>query len=101
MGWPKKNEDFRLYYEAGAKTYLLVSMGEKCPDGSREAIGELLIDNDPEKPKPCTTAVSDMHLYKKCKRVQWDEMPQVWQDALGEYITGAPKTCRGLWRIKK
>jgi hypothetical protein len=101
MGWPKKNEDFRLYYEAGSKTYLLVSMGETCPDGCREAIGELLIDNDPEKPNLCSTSVSSMHIYKKCKRVQWDEMPQVWQDKLGEYINGDPKTCRGLWRIKK
>jgi len=69
MGWPKKNEEYRLYYEAGKKTYLLVSTKRICLDGSHEAVGELFIDNDPEDPSVCSTSVSPMHIYRKCKRV--------------------------------
>lgn len=101
MGWPRKNEECKLYYESGTKTYLLCFIEHETSVFNLEAVGESLIDNDPEKPNLCETQVSPMHIYQKCKRVQWDEMPQIWQEKLGEYINGDPKDCRGLWRIKE
>lgn len=53
MGWPKKNEEMRLYLEKKTKSYLLVFLGDeyRCPDGSQESVGELMIHNDPNSPK--------------------------------------------------
>jgi len=100
MSWPKKNEEYRLYLERGKKSYLLMDVDNVTPSGNHEAIGEVLIENDPNKPTLCGTQVCPTHIYRKCKRVQWDEMPEVWQKALGEYLED-PKEYRGLWRIKK
>lgn len=98
MGWPRKNEECRLYKERKG-AYLLVFLGDKCPDGSYEAVGEVLIDNDPNVPRLASTSVSTWHLYSKCKRVQWSDIPEQWQKALKEWLVGNPKDIRGLWKI--
>jgi hypothetical protein len=108
MGFPKKNDEMRLYLERKDKTYLLVLQGEefRTPDGCQEAIGELMMHPDPENPKLCSCSVSPMHLYKKCKRVSWSEMPEVWQDAFRTHYLDQepaidPKDVRGLWRVEE
>lgn len=100
MGWPRKEERLRLYFERKAKTYLLIDVDSKKerPDCNYDAIGELMIDNDPEKPCLCTTAASDDHLYRHCRRVAWNEMPEIWQKAFANYLTDPPEKYRGLWR---
>lgn len=95
MGWPKKDEGFRLYLERKAKSYLLVEIP------TYDSVGEMLIDNDPERPCLGSCNPDHSHLYKKCKRVSWDEMPEVWQKALAQWITGEPEDYRGLWRMGK
>ena len=93
MGWAKKNEGLRLYYERKAKTYLLVD-----PE-SMDGIGEVMIHNDPERPMLATTGVSHAHLYRKCRRASWDDMPPVWKTAMLYWLDKNPKEYRGLWRI--
>jgi hypothetical protein len=111
MGWPKKDEGFRLYFERGAKTYLLVEISTP-EDLKRErengyfrtyfdGVGEILIHNNPDRPNLAPTQVSNMHIYKKCKRVEWSDMPEVWQQALAEWINGKPEDFRGLWKVRK
>jgi hypothetical protein len=109
MGWPKKNEGFRLYFERKAKTYLLIEIPDpEVLEQERkqgyyrrgyEGVGEIMVHNDPESPKLASCNPSDMHLYRKCRRVQWSDMPQVWQDALASWINGDPKDFRGLWKV--
>jgi len=111
MGWPKKNEVFRLYFERKAKTYLLVELipeeerTELFRSGHRgeflSAAGELMTHNDPERPVLCSCNPSSEYIYKKCKRVQWSDMPEVWQDALRMWIPGKPEDFRGLWKTER
>jgi hypothetical protein len=93
MGWPRKNERLRLYFERKAKTYLLYD-----PE-TGEGVGEIMMYNDPEKPSLASTSISTVYLYKKCCRVQWSDMPMVWQDALAKWLTDKPKDYRGFWKI--
>lgn len=108
MGWPKKNETFRLYYERKNKTYLMVSINERHEGTSYlscarvscyEAVGELMQEPDPKAPWPCTTSVSPMHLYMKCRRVSWNELPKIWKDSFNSYLELPPQMVRGFWRI--
>lgn len=109
MGWPKKNEGFRLYFERKGKTYLLVEIStqeeleeERAGGFYRDGysgVGEVMVDNDLESPKLASTGVSTMFLRRKCRRVQWSDMPEVWQDALNKWINGEPKDFRGLWKV--
>ena len=102
MGWPKKNEGFRLYFERKAKSYLLVDPDAVISGSNNcECIGEVLIQNDPERPCTASSSVSPMYLYKKCRRASWSEMPEIWQRALAEWMTGKPEDHRGLWRMKE
>lgn len=104
MGWPKKNEVARLYYERAAKTYLMVFQGEEYrnPKGEQEAVGELLIHNDPENPKLCSCSVSPVYLYKKCKRVSFSDMPYIWQKEMLKWIdVDNLKEIRGIWRMNE
>ena len=108
MGWPKKNEGFRVYLERKAKSYLLVCI--PTPEEERErrlaylggtydGVGEVMCDNNPERPCVASCNVAPMHLYKKCRRVQWSDLPKVWQDALAEWMNGSPEDYRGLWKV--
>lgn len=101
MGWPKKNEGLRLYFERKGKSYLLVDPSRLNGSNSYDAIGELLINNDPENPKLCTTSVSPAYIHSACKRSSWSEMPIVWQQAFLNYLNEKPEKYRGLWKIEE
>ena len=111
MGWPKKNEGFRLYFERASKAYLLVEIPEPEElEAERksghyrkgfEGVGEVLQNNNPENPCLASCNPSPEYLYKKCRRASWDEMPEVWQKALAEWINGKPEDFRGLWRMER
>jgi hypothetical protein len=94
MGWPRKNEGLRVYFERKEKSYLLYD------PVNHEGVGEVLVDNNPQKPMLASTSVSPIYLANHCKRVQWDEMPEVWQHALQSWLSDNPKNYRGLWRMK-
>ena len=100
MGWPKKNDGARLYYERKGKSYLLVFPDLKTPDGAMEYVGEVMIDNNPERPMLASGSCSGLYLYHKCNRVQWSDMPEVWQQSLGEWLTDSPRDLRGLWKME-
>jgi hypothetical protein len=97
VGWPRKNANEKLYFERKAKAYLMVFLDEET--GRYEGVGELCVDNDPERPKLCSCGPSPMYLYRKCRRVSWGDMPKVWQDAFRPWLNVEPEECRGFWRI--
>lgn len=106
MGWAKTNELYRLYFEGEAGTYLLVDMNPKNrnPDGSRLCLGEVMRCNDPEKPRLGSLSVSEAHLQRKCERIAWDDLPDVWEKAfLSEWFNREPierpEDCPGLWHM--
>lgn len=99
MGWPKKNEGFRLYFERKAKTYLILEPDERSYDGNYPGVAEVMTNNDPDRPCLGTTGVSDSFLYSHCRRASWAEMPPVWRAALASWMTEPPEKHRGLWRI--
>jgi hypothetical protein len=106
MGWPKKDERLRLYFERKAKSYLLIDVDEsremqKLRLSDYAGIGEVMIDNNPARPMLATTTVSAMHLYRHCRRAQWSDMPEVWQRALADWLTEPPENYRGLWKVKE
>ena len=105
MGWPKKNEGFRLYFERVAKTYLLIDVESlqgrdgQFPRNSYDGVGEILVSNNPESPALASCNPSPTYIYKHCQRVQWSDMPEVWQNALAKWINGEPTDYRGLWKV--
>jgi len=99
MGWPKKDDGLRLYFERKGKSYMLVDVKAACGSGMYECIGELLIYNDPASPMLCSSSCAPMYLYKKCRRVAWEDMPMVWRKALRQWVGGTLKSHRGLRRM--
>lgn len=106
MGWPKTREKYRLYFDRKHKSYLLVSMDPELvgPHGNRPCLGELLIRGDPDNPRICTSDVSDRYTYTSCRRVSWNDLPEVWKQAFirtwfSHEPVEDPTECRGLWRI--
>lgn len=97
MGWPKKNEGLKLYFERKNKSYLIID-SELSENGSYEGISETLINNNPKNPMLSSTGVSLSYLYHHCRRVSWPEMPLVWQNAIGQWLKD-PMQYRGLWRV--
>ena len=93
MGWPKKNEEYRLYFERAKKSYLIVDPKDNF------GVAEVMTYNDPEKPMLCTTSREYRYLYVHCRRVSWLQMPEVWQDALKQWLDDEPDQYRGLWRV--
>lgn len=95
MGWPKKNEGFRLYKEP-KKCFLLLD--PVYENGCYQGIADILIDPTPDQPMLASTSVSYQYISNR-KRVSWIELPEVWQKALSEWLTSLPEAYRGLWRI--
>lgn len=108
MGWPKKNEDYRLYYVRKDKTYLLVRTAEELstrPDAI-ECLGELMQHNDPNNPKLASGSACDAYIRNNCRRVSWNDLPDVWKQAfLDRWFNHEPvedpRNCRGLWRTEE
>ena len=104
MGWPKKDEGMRLYFERKAKSYLLLTDLKPDYQGNLGGLGELYIDNDPDTPHLCNGMVSPEHIYKKCRRASWSDLPEVWKKAFMDHWFNlepkeSPKDYRGLWRM--
>lgn len=97
MGWPKKDADEKIYFERAAKTYLMVFFDKETR--RYDGVGEVLTYNDPERPVLGSCSPSPMHFYRKCRRVSWNDMPKVWQDAFRPWLNVEPEECRGFWRM--
>lgn len=102
MGWPKKHDEYRIYYERKSKTYLLVYV-----DGldTHNCVGEILINNDPDNPRLAHMECSEYYIRKNwLKRVQWSDLPTVWQDAFKRVHFDIdpierPEAIIGLWKV--
>ena len=99
-GWPRKNEGLRVYYEGGQRAYLLMNPERERGSFDYEGVGEVMVDNDPSNPILAVTGISPMHIYQKCRRVEWSDMPEVWKSAFLEWLEREPEEIRGLWRLK-
>lgn len=98
MGWPKADEQFRLYQERGDKTYILVAI-----EGSRTSMQDAVANMYPgPSPSLGGTLVSRSYLQSKCQRVSWRDLPANWQAAFLVYMRQGgqdwdPQKIRGLW----
>lgn len=103
MGWPRKDERVRLYFERKQKSYLLIDLDateqrRKAHLSGYEGLANVLYGS---MPSLCSTEISAMYLYRHCRRVQWSDMPEEWQKAMAERLCEAPENYRGLWRVEK
>jgi len=103
MGWPKKNEECRLYFEKACKSYMIVIVEQgKNYNGHYN-----IVANIQESSNPCLASgsCSVMYIRNFCKRVQWSDMPAVWQKAFqnimknNDWDKTNPKDIRGFWKI--
>jgi hypothetical protein len=103
MGWPRRNDEMRLYADKKEKgAYFMVFPDQ---EGSR---GYDAIANVYPGPEPSLvgTSISRNYLARTwAKRVSWTDLSQEWKDAFREYLSGGedepfnPALIRGLWRI--
>ncbi len=98
-GWPKKDEEFRLYQEKN-KAYLLVSTERHEGFPHFEGIGN--VNFHPEPPTLASTGVSPAYIYQnRLKRVEWSDLPEHWQKAFADWFEDfKPEEIRGFWRVK-
>jgi hypothetical protein len=99
MGWPRKNEECRIYQERG-KNYLLVIV----ENGLNGAGNYDCIVNATDGPKPnlCSTTCSPEFLLNRCRRVQWSDLTEEWKLAfiqvMREWNHSDPAEIRGFWK---
>lgn len=103
MGWPRKNEEIRLYREKrGASGFLMIFPDEPWGPGNYTAIGNVLASPGPSL---CGTGVSPAYIAdNRLKRLAWSDLPADYQAAYREYMQRdgsifVPETVRGLWRM--
>lgn len=98
MGWPRKNEQCRLYQEKRDGSYLLVNVGDgrnPADPSLWDAIGNVYEGSDPSL---TSTAVCEAHLRTRCRRVAWSDMPRQWRGAFRKWLRVDPKSVPGFWR---
>jgi hypothetical protein len=99
MGWPRKNESCRLYFEKGDKSYMLVIV-----ENGKNARGHYeVIANFQASPLPClcSSSTSDEYLRNCCRRVSWSDLPRIWQNAFLMLMDwdAKPEEIRGFWKM--
>jgi hypothetical protein len=102
MGWPRKYEDMRIYKDKGNNGYFMIIM-EDYDMGNYGAIVNVY-----EGPRPSLIYGNVGHHYiasQWLKRIQWDALPEEWQQVFTEYNSRdpnyefRPEKIRGFWRI--
>ena len=84
-----KNAQVKVYREPG-KVYLLVLVGNgKSASGQYDCIGDPLYPGNQERPMLAHSTVSPDYLRHRCKRVAWDELPEVWRREFGCWLDTA------------
>ena len=107
MGWPRKNEQARVYQDDRG-TYMMVFIPSEEDRRTipfyadmLEGLFETMTDNDPNCPMLCSGAVGLKYLRGR-KRVSFDEIPTVWQEAFKKRIETDREinveNFPGLWR---
>jgi len=93
-GWPRKNEEIRLYRESKG-SYVAVLMGaeHRTVSGYQEALANVYYGT---RPSLCLTAVRLPLPW--ATRATWEELPPEWREAFREYgLTGRE---RGMARVR-
>ncbi len=108
MGWPKKNEQYKLYRDKDG-SYLMIQLDKETlyPDGAFSGLANLVEwSKDMKSPCLCDTSISSFYISKNwLKRVQWDEMPKMWREEFRRrWFDVEPKEdpykIRGFWRVE-
>jgi hypothetical protein len=100
MGWPRKNDQMRLYRDK-QNAYVLVFV-----DDERRGLHDALANvYDGSSPSLCGTQVSDRWFVQTWpKRVEWSDLPTEWKEAFMRYMDDdehpfRPEEIRGLWKV--
>lgn len=108
-GWPKKNEELRIYRDKDRKTYFIIFVPQNEEEEKHswrhgfDAIANVY--NGPE-PSLVHTMIGRNYISDNwLKRMQWDEVPKNYREAFTEYMNRGegepfdPAKYRGLWRV--
>ena len=95
MGWSRKNDGARLYQEKKDKSFILVITENGIHSGCYEAVANV---HEGPNPTLASTGVSQGYLLNCCKRVQWSDLPRIWQREFERWMNQTPQETRGLWK---
>ncbi len=100
MGWPRKNEQLRIYRDKDKKTFFMIDTDAFPGTHGPEYSAVANVYNGPE-PSLASTGISRHYIeHNWLKRIQWDELPKQWQKAFRTWLDSVnPKNIRGFWRI--
>lgn len=94
MGWSRKNDIARIYRERGG-SHIVVFPDQVNGRGMIDCIG-----NAYAAPGPSLASTSvDPGYLRRCKRVQWSDLPQDFKNAFKHWLIDPPESIRGFWKI--
>lgn len=105
MGWPRKNETYRIYRDKQGAYFLIDLSDVGSHPGYGRTFGAVANVYPGKKPSLVYTTIGAVWISDEwCKRYQWNELPEEWQKAFAEYMTRGgdtfdPADYRGLWRV--
>lgn len=103
MGWPKKDEEVRLYFDKPKGTFLLIFLDPELAGrpGHFFGVSELMSDPDPDNPQIMTGDVSPVYIAKNwLKRAEWTDVSEPWKKPLRHWLDKEPEEYRGLWKVE-
>ena len=87
----------RIYRDKDKTTFFIVFVDEVTPRYGWDAIANVLTGSEPLLG---TCGISPSYVSTHwLKRMAWNELPQVWQDAFRPWLVNAPETIRGFSRV--
>ena len=101
MGWPRKNNDMRLYKERDGSIIVVLTANGTNGAGNYNCIANVYAGKSPSL---CGTSVSPAYLQWK-RRIEWSELANEWRNAIAQYMSTDPDykfdpaNVRGFWRI--
>jgi hypothetical protein len=103
MGWPRKNEQARIYFEPKERAYLAIWPVETWPSRGSLFYSATANALNGSCPSLCGCNVEVGYL-RRCKRVQWSDLPREWKQAFREYFSRGgekfnPRSIRGFRRV--
>ena len=102
MLFPRKST-VRIYCEKKYNSFLLViDENGRNYAGMWECYANVHADDTPSL---CVTSCSSGWLRGRCKRVQWSDLPKIWQKAflvtMKDWDITDPKQIKGFWKTDK
>lgn len=104
MGWPKLNDQCRIYFEKRDKSYMLV-LTECGKHGDKyDVVANVQSSSNPNL---CSCSCTIGYLRSYCKRVQWSDLPVEWKKAFrnimrnNQWDVTNPKRIKGFWKMRE